>query len=356
MDDSLFPEITTVAERREARRNPEPEFTYLSMGAGVQGTAITLLIANEVLPMPDFAIFADTGWEPQKVYEHLDRLERDVMKPIGLPLIRVDSGNIFDDTMNNNTTTRLPLYVRGREGVSKGLTKRQCTSFYKIAPIQRAVREMLGGKSAQVQCKHCSGSGRRVVPWLANYHNDHAEYECSVCRGSGSVSRVGPPPQGKWGRCWIGFSTDEIERIKPGRVPYIVDDYPLIWDGIEMSRDDCLDYIAENGWGESTVKSACIGCPYHRNPEWLLIRENKEEWDQAVALDEALRSDGGRNMPSLDGLAYLHPDRIPLREVKLENRSTGDDEELPSCSPYGCRSGNEIDMPPLWDDVDGALF
>ena len=44
----------------------------LSLGAGVQSTTLALMAAHgEIGPMPDCAIFADTGWEPKAVYEHL---------------------------------------------------------------------------------------------------------------------------------------------------------------------------------------------------------------------------------------------------------------------------------------------
>lgn len=41
----------------------------LSLGAGVQSTTMALMAAHgEIQPMPDCAIFADTGWEPKAVY------------------------------------------------------------------------------------------------------------------------------------------------------------------------------------------------------------------------------------------------------------------------------------------------
>jgi hypothetical protein len=44
----------------------------VSLGAGVQSTTMALMAAHgELTPMPDAAIFADTGWEPKAVYEHL---------------------------------------------------------------------------------------------------------------------------------------------------------------------------------------------------------------------------------------------------------------------------------------------
>jgi len=46
----------------------------LSLGAGVQSTTMALMAAHgEIMSMPNCAIFADTGWEPKAVYEHLER-------------------------------------------------------------------------------------------------------------------------------------------------------------------------------------------------------------------------------------------------------------------------------------------
>jgi hypothetical protein len=43
----------------------------LSLGAGVQSTTLLLMSLDGTLPKVDCAIFADTGWEPARVYEHL---------------------------------------------------------------------------------------------------------------------------------------------------------------------------------------------------------------------------------------------------------------------------------------------
>ena len=48
----------------------------LSLGAGVQSSTLALMAAHgEIEPMPDCAIFADTGDEPKAVYEWLVWLE-----------------------------------------------------------------------------------------------------------------------------------------------------------------------------------------------------------------------------------------------------------------------------------------
>lgn len=66
----------------------EPALRLLSLGAGLQSTVLALMACDGTLPKPDGAIFADTGWEPQRVYDHLDRLG-EVLDEAGIPLHRV---------------------------------------------------------------------------------------------------------------------------------------------------------------------------------------------------------------------------------------------------------------------------
>lgn len=71
----------------------------LSLGAGVQSTTMALMAAHgEVGPMPDCAIFADTGWEPKAVYEHLEWLMSPNVLPF--PVHIVSGGNIRDNLMD----------------------------------------------------------------------------------------------------------------------------------------------------------------------------------------------------------------------------------------------------------------
>lgn len=69
-----------------------PALRLLSLGAGVQSSAVLLLAALGELPRLDGAIFADTGWEPRAVYDHLDRLKREVASPAGIPVHQVGVG------------------------------------------------------------------------------------------------------------------------------------------------------------------------------------------------------------------------------------------------------------------------
>ena len=53
---------------------PDP-VEILSLGAGVQSSTLALMAARGDIKPPKAAIFADTGWEPAKVYDYLEWLE-----------------------------------------------------------------------------------------------------------------------------------------------------------------------------------------------------------------------------------------------------------------------------------------
>lgn len=294
--------MTCPAPRPDAIR-----LTLLSLGAGVQSTTLALMAAEGVLPKPDGAIFADTGWEPSYVYEHLDRLGQ-VLAAAGIPLYRVSRGNLRHDSINpSHRYASIPYFVRNPDG-SEGMGRRQCTAEYKLAPINRKVRELLGAAAPDF---------RRVRK------GNHAEQ-------------------------WIGFSTDEIHRVSDKHpLSYVTKRYPLL--ELNMSRAACEAWLRDRGW-TSVAKSACIGCPYHGNAQWRDLRDNHPaEWADAVAFDESIRKGGARGLP-LNGEAFLHRSRVPLQRAPIDHRTRperlGDQLDVlaelgdpDGCSPYGCRSG-----------------
>jgi 3'-phosphoadenosine 5'-phosphosulfate sulfotransferase (PAPS reductase)/FAD synthetase len=120
-----------------------PALRCLSLGAGVQSSAVLLLACEGVIPRFDVALFADTGWEPRAVYENLARLRAHAEK-FGIPVRTVSAGNIRDDALDPaHRFVSMPLHVLNPDG-SRGLARRQCTSEYKISPLKKAARELLG--------------------------------------------------------------------------------------------------------------------------------------------------------------------------------------------------------------------
>lgn len=306
-----------------------PALRILSLGAGVQSSALLILSALGRLPKLDGAIFSDTMWEPAAVYAHLERLEREVALPAGIPIYRVSAGDIRNDALDPaHRFASMPLYVLNQDG-SAGMTRRQCTSEYKLKPIKRQVRELLG------------------------------------------YPHPTPVPKTVFAEQWIGISTDERDRalgstgaLKTGDVRYARNRYPLL--DLGMSRDACKLLLTRYGF-QDTPKSACVGCPFHINRQWRDMRDNRpDEWADAVEFDAAIRAGNARGNTvgnSLLGQAFLHRSRVPLDQAPIDraNRndragaqadllhelalaefeeSLGDDEadQLVGCSPFGCRS------------------
>jgi hypothetical protein len=238
----------------------------LSLGAGVQSTTLALMANNgELGDVPDCAIFADTGWEPQSVYAHLEKLKQH----LSFPVYTVIAGNLREDIINgvNSKGKRfasVPWHMQKANG-TRAIGMRQCTGEYKIRPIQKKVVELMDGKRPKGGCE-----------------------------------------------MWVGISTDEIFRMKPSRVKYIVNRWPLIEK--RLNRNDCQQWLMKNGW--YAPKSSCIGCPYHSNEQWRSL--TKEEFDDAVKIDKAIR-----NQPKFKAIQFMHKSMIPLDEVDLRT-----DEEI----------------------------
>lgn len=243
----------------------------LSLGAGVQSTTVALMAATGELEKPDCAIFADTGWEPRKVYEHLNWLTHQ----LPFPVYTVQQGNIRQDIADaadhKRRLAQPPVFLRHEDG-KKGQIRRACTYEYKVRPIQRLTRELLGMRPRQ--------------------------------RFDGRIAEK-----------WFGISMDEVHRVRDSEVPFITNRYPLI--ELEMSRIDCIRWLVDHGFAVP-AKSACIGCPYHSDRYWRHLRNfSPEEWADAVAVDKLIR----HGIPGVRLPGYLHASLVPLDEVDLRSRA-----------------------------------
>lgn len=230
----------------------------LSLGAGVQSSTLALMIARGDLSPVDCAIFSDTGWEPKAVYEWLGWLE----KQLPFPVYQVSVGNLRNDTLTRSNSTgqrfaAVPWYTLNKDG-SKGMGRRQCTAEYKLRPLQRKVVELLGGKRPKGGCEML-----------------------------------------------IGISMDEVWRMKPSRVQYIKNIFPLIEK--QITRQQCLRWMEERQYPKPP-KSSCIGCHFHSDDQWRAL--TPEEFADAVAVDKAIR-----DTPGFRGQQYMHRSLKPLDQV-----------------------------------------
>ena len=286
--------------------------TTLSLGAGVQSTTLALLAIDGAIPPIEHAIFADTGWEPRAVYEHLDRLTGELVAA-GVQVHRVSKGNIRDDALQpEHRYASMPVFLKSKptdkNPSGNGIGRRQCTNEYKLTPIKAKIRELLGAPAD----------------------------------GNGKVGRVPGRPGERCATTYVGISADEVGRIRPSDVKYmhridpLVDLMPTPW-----TREACLRYLADR-WPDPVPRSACIGCPFHRNTEWRHMRDTApDEFADAVEFDHAIRT-LNTETSQWRGTLYLHDQRVPLDEADLGVDEPGDEQsslfdEPRGCNPFDCK-------------------
>ena len=288
--------------------------TILSLGAGVQSTALALMAERGMIEMPVAAIFADTKDEPPAIYEHVERLRGMVSFPIHTVTEGSGLGADFLAALGGekNRASQPPFYVRApdlsqeeveavlaepeprradmandddfsnawnfwnirrRKALNQdrgGMLWRACTRDYKIVPIRRKTREIMAEHGA----KHV--------------------------------------------RSLIGISTDERQRERESGVKFITNVHPLLEMG--WSRHQCETWLMQE-FGIKAAKSACHYCPYRSNTGWKRMRDDDpEEWERACAFDEAIREAQGKKMrgAGIVGQLFVHRSFTPLRTATLE--------------------------------------
>ena len=244
----------------------------LSLGAGVQSSTLALMIEKGEVPMVDCAIFSDTMSEPKAVYDWLKWLQSQLSYPVHM----VKKGDLKKDTIQTlidyHKFSLIPVYTKNKITGKSGLSRRQCTNHYKIIPVNKKVRELLGFKK-----------GERVPKDV------HVEM-------------------------LMGISKDETFRMKLNPKKYITNVYPLVEK--DYRRIHCIEWIEKNNYPKPP-RSACTFCPFHNNDEWRDIKKNKEEWKEVVELDNFIR-DKSRNQ---DEELFLHNSKQALSDIDFEKKS-----------------------------------
>jgi len=241
----------------------------ISLGAGVQSSTMALMAAHgEITPMPDCAIFADTQAEPKAVYTWLDWLE----KQLPFPVHRVTEGSLYKIIGQERPTGKwrhmpIPAFVETPDGKG-GLLNRSCTKDYKLTPLRRKVRQLLG----------IDGKRSPAEPVVTQ---------------------------------WIGISTDEAQRMKPSRETWQVNRWPLIEH--DISRMQCIEWMKSKGYA-TPPKSSCTFCPYHSRQQWMDMKKDKDSWEQIVSVDTRIRD----LWHGRAGKMFLHNSLKPIAEIVFE--------------------------------------
>ncbi len=244
---------------------------------------------------PDYAIFADTRWEPSSVYANLAWLE----KQVSFPIVVTDNGRSLRQDVRDGINAQgkpwltLPVFLAEGDGQNAGINWRQCTKNYKLDPIRRKVQELLG-----------------VAP------------------------RESLPPD-TWIEMWLGITGDEFLRVKNSRNWWIKHRYPLI-DDLPMTREECAQWFTDRYPDRVLGRSACVGCPFRSSKSWLDVRKTEPEmFTEAVAIDRMLRSADHNAGKMFKKKAFLHHRRIPLDQaVNSDEEGMVADGFLNECEGY----------------------
>lgn len=278
---------------------PSKVFRVLNLRAGVQSTVLYLMAIDGELSF-DVAIFADTGDEPSAVYDHVAWLRK-----LGGPAIYiVSAGNLGDNLVRGINATgqrfvSIPAFLSDSDdGKNSGIGRRQCTSEYKILPIEQEIRRLLGVMPKQRIPKHVS------------------------------ITQI------------FGLSFDEPKRVARVKLRYAMRkqwkcEFPLFDDF--MTRGDCQKYLKERIPNIHVPRSACVYCPYRNNDEWQHLKDTDPVgWRRAVEVDEAIRDPLSVCTRDTNAKQYLHRDCVPLVQIDFKAKPSRQQNERLDFAQMDC--------------------
>lgn len=267
----------------------------LSLGAGVQSSTLALMAsAGEIEPMPTCAIFADTQDEPPSVYRWLDWLEGQLKFPVH----RVTAGSLMASSLQMKVTadgrkfwrTSVPFHTLNADGTTGRITHRSCTRDFKIVPIVKEVRRIIGKEAIR---KWHSRLRTFAAQMVLDFLVSGTPLSAQRCKDENSPLVIQ----------WIGISSDEVQRAKPSRDPWIQHRWPLLER--RMTRAMCLEWLRTHGYPEPP-RSACVYCPFHSNPEWRRLQTDEPEaFANAVQFEKDLQN-AKRTSDNFDSVPFLH--------------------------------------------------
>jgi hypothetical protein len=277
----MTPSQLTVKEAIEPKR-------FLSLGMGVQSTAIYFMSSMGILPRMEAAIFADTGKEKAGTLRYLDFLMDWKFKNDGLPIITLRDKNLYEDLLKSENSTgqrfsSIPAYTLNEDG-SQGMLRRQCTNEYKIEQVEKAIRLFLDKPSLR---------------------GEHIEV-------------------------WLGISLEEIERMTIPETNWRINVYPFC--GFKISRsgseaDRIFQRLTRNDivkWYERQnlplpPKSSCVFCPFQSDASYKEMKEREpDDFEAACKVDDAIRNSSkkGNTQP-----IFLHDSMTPLRDIDFPDQA-----------------------------------
>lgn len=234
-----------------------------SSGGGVQSTAIAALIYQGLLPKPDLAVISDTGREASTTWAYMRNIVSPALARIGMEIHRIPHNGVYNTVDlwggKNKDTVLVPMFTSKNNGKA-GMMSKFCSNEWKTRPVQRFCREK-GIKRADM---------------------------------------------------WIGFTTDEMERMRAydSKKPWN-HVYPLI-DDLQLSREDCLRIVDDLGW-RPPPRSSCWMCPLRSDEEWLYLKRTAPNDFKKAKVFE-------REVQKRDPQAHLHRSLKDIGDVEFSDK------------------------------------
>jgi hypothetical protein len=232
-----------------------------SNGGGTQSIAIAVLIHQGRLPKPDRVVMADTGFEFKKTWEYTEQYVKPMLAEVGLEIEIAPHSLAKVDLYSHKGEVLIPAFTQNAK------LPTFCSSEWKTL----VVRRYIGGFKAN--------------------------------------------PDGV--TMWLGMSLDEIHRLKHSTVDWVENHWPLCFD-VKMTRGECRDLITSYGLPEP-IKSRCKMCPHQPDDEWIEVKQEPEEWNEAVRIDKQIFA---------SHQVRLHKSGLPLEEVQFAPKGKNSEGDL----------------------------
>jgi hypothetical protein len=240
----------TANETTKAATLEKPRQTIWSCGGGVDSTAIAVLICQGQLPVPDYALMVDVGYETDSTWAYVHEVLQPRLRRAGCELhIIPTSQYTTTELIDNRGHCVLPVCHVATDG-----TKRKFNT-------------------------HCSGKWKQFVArkWLREQGVERCEQ-------------------------WLGIAAEETRRCHLSTVQWIELRYPLVEIG--LTRTDCVYLIGQAGW-PLPQHTSCYFCPNRDNAGWRRLYETEPEFfAKAVQVEKELQT----AQPGV----YLHHSFKPL--------------------------------------------
>jgi 3'-phosphoadenosine 5'-phosphosulfate sulfotransferase (PAPS reductase)/FAD synthetase len=245
------------------------KFTVITCGAGLNFTALITEWHRREMPRPDLIIFADTGSERARTYQHIVVVNNWLMS-IGYPEITV----VFvKDKESQNQVKLHELCLKTKTLPAPAFGFKSCSMRFKVEQVDKFLNNYAPSKSIW-------GKFRK----LSEIKN--------------KITRI------------VGFDFGEGHRTYNADCDKYDVVYPLVdW---EIDREDCEEIVA-NSQLPLPIKSSCYMCPNMKSREIVEMAKNEPE-----ALNAALKVED----------AFLSSDNAKGRYVSVEILRRIDDNSM----------------------------